>query len=127
MNQFCKANNVLLRPHAKMHKSVDIANYQLNYGGAHGICCQKVSEAELFAKSGIKDILITNQVCDQLKIKRLINISLLGGKIACCVDNFQNVLDIQAAAKIKDAKIGIYVEFECGSQRCGLNSINEIV
>ncbi len=126
MNQFCKANNVLLRPHAKMHKSVDIANYQLNYGGAHGICCQKVSEAELFAKSGIKDILITNQVCDQLKIKRLINISLLGGKIACCVDNFQNVIDIQAAAEIKDAKIGIYVEFECGSQRCGLNSINEI-
>ncbi len=126
MNTFCKANSVLLRPHAKMHKSVDIAKYQLNYGGAHGICCQKVSEAELFAKSGIKDILITNQICDQLKIKRLVNISLLGCKIGCCVDNLQNVLNIQAAAEVKEAFVDIYVEFECGAKRCGLKSVNEI-
>ena len=73
MKAFCKKSNVLLRPHAKMHKSIEIAKYQLKSGGAHGICCQKVSEAEVFAKSGIKDILITNQICDPLKIKRLIN------------------------------------------------------
>ena len=53
-------------------KSVDVANYQLKYGGAHGICCQKISEAEVFAKAGIKDILITNQICDPIKIERLI-------------------------------------------------------
>ena len=62
MKNFVNNNKIKLRPHAKMHKSVDVANYQINYGGAHGICCQKVSEAEVFAKSGIKDILITNQI-----------------------------------------------------------------
>ena len=64
MKEFITNNKVKLRPHAKMHKSVDVANFQINYGGAHGICCQKVSEAEVFARNGIQDILITNQVTD---------------------------------------------------------------
>ena len=62
--------NVMLRAHAKMHKSVDVARQQHEIGGAGGICCQKVSEAEIFARAGIDDILITNQVCDPLKITR---------------------------------------------------------
>ena len=52
--------NVSLRPHAKMHKSIDVARQQLAQGKATGICCQKVSEAEVFARAGISDILITN-------------------------------------------------------------------
>ena len=78
MKKFVIDNNVKLRPHAKMHKSVDVAKYQIEFGGAHGICCQKVSEAEVFAKSGIKDILITNQISNVLKIDRLTRIPLLG-------------------------------------------------
>ena len=39
MKNFILENNVKLRPHAKMHKSIDVANYQINYGGANGICC----------------------------------------------------------------------------------------
>ena len=27
MKNFCKKNKILLRPHAKMHKSVHVANY----------------------------------------------------------------------------------------------------
>ena len=64
MKEFITNNKVKLRPHAKMHKSIDVANFQINNGGAHGICCQKVSEAEVFFRHGIKDILITNQVTD---------------------------------------------------------------
>ena len=40
-------------------------------GGAIGVCCQKVSEAEVFARAGIKDILVSNQVRDPAKIDRL--------------------------------------------------------
>ena len=62
MKNFILENNVKLRPHAKMHKSINVANYQINFGGAHGICCQKVSEAEIFIRGGIQDVLITNPV-----------------------------------------------------------------
>jgi 3-hydroxy-D-aspartate aldolase len=90
MKNFVVNNNVKLRPHAKMHKSFNVANYQIKFGGAHGICCQKVSEAEVFAREGIKDILITNQITDLFKIDRLTNISKADIKIACCVDDEQN-------------------------------------
>ena len=37
-------------------------------GGACGVCCQKVSEAEVFARGGIKDVLVSNQVRDPAKL-----------------------------------------------------------
>src|SRR5689334_2360453 len=44
-----------LRPHAKTHKSPQIARWQLARG-AVGICCAKLGEAEVFADAGITDI-----------------------------------------------------------------------
>ena len=95
MKEFVYNNNIKLRPHAKMHKSIDVAKYQINNGGAHGICCQKVSEAEIFARAGIKDILITNQITDTFKLERLTKMATQDLKIGCCVDNIDNVFDIQ--------------------------------
>jgi 3-hydroxy-D-aspartate aldolase len=45
---------------------------------AVGVCCQKVSEAEVFARGGIKDILVSNQVRDPAKIDRLARLPKLG-------------------------------------------------
>ena len=126
MKEYLKSKKIKLRPHAKMHKSIDVAKYQIKYGGAEGICCQKVSEAEVFARSGIKDILITNQVCDQLKIDRLTKIPYLGCKIGCCVDNRQNILDIQKFANKNNTYIDVYIEFDCGANRCGVKSADDI-
>jgi len=50
-----------VRSHGKAHKSPAIAHRQLA-AGATGICCQKVSEAEIFVEAGITDVLITNQI-----------------------------------------------------------------
>ena len=44
-----------LRPHAKTHKSPDLALIQIARG-AVGICCAKLGEAEVFAEHGIADI-----------------------------------------------------------------------
>ena len=62
MGDYAKAHGMRHRVHAKMHKSVDVAKLQQRLGGAAGVCCQKVSEAKVFARSGIKDILITNEI-----------------------------------------------------------------
>ena len=105
MKNFILENNVKLRPHAKMHKSIDVANYQINYGGAHGICCQKVSEAEIFVRGGIKDILITNQVTDLYKINRLTKMASKELKLGCCVDDAENIINIQRSAEKNNAQI----------------------
>ena len=126
MKNFVVNNNVKLRPHAKMHKSFNVANYQMKFGGADGICCQKVSEAEVFAREGIKDILITNQITDLFKINRLTNISKANIKISCCVDDEQNIININNSAKEKNTSIDLFIEFDCGANRCGLQSHSEI-
>src|SRR5207247_1237124 len=56
-----------LRPHAKTHKSTAIANLQLA-AGAVGVCCQKVSEAEIMVDGGIGDVLISNEVVGAAKV-----------------------------------------------------------
>ena len=71
LRDFVRRQGVRLRAHAKTHKSADIARYQLEHGGACGICCQKVSEAEAFVAEGITDILISNQVTDPRKVERI--------------------------------------------------------
>jgi len=50
-----------LRPHAKTHKSVDIAQRQIA-AGALGVCCAKLGEAEALAEGGIENLLITSPV-----------------------------------------------------------------
>ena len=126
MRSFTHENNIKLRPHAKMHKSVEVAKYQLQYGNASGICCQKLSEAEVFVRSGIKDILITNQITDLKKIDRLCKINRSGSKVTCCVDNIDNLNDINNIASDNNVKIEIFIELECGAQRCGTDNIDDI-
>ena len=99
MAEVIKPYNISLRPHAKMHKSIDVARKQLAQGKTTGICCQKVSEAEVFARAGISDILITNQVCDQVKIERLAGIAALGCRLSVCVDNKANIDALSTEAK----------------------------
>ena len=84
MGEYAKAHGMRHRAHGKMHKSVDVAKLQERLGGAVGVCCQKVSEAEVFARGGIKDILISNQVRDPQKIDRLARLPKLGPRIIVC-------------------------------------------
>ena len=117
--------NVSLRPHAKMHKSIDVARQQLAQGKTTGICCQKVSEAEVFARAGINDILITNQVCDKLKIERLASIAALGCRLSVCVDNKANIDALSAEAKKQNVHIHCLVELDCGAGRCGVENAEQ--
>ena len=80
MGDYAKAHGMRHRVHGKMHKSVDVAQLQVDLGGACGVCCQKVSEAEVFARGGIKDVLVSNQVRDPMKIDRLARMPKLGAR-----------------------------------------------
>ena len=109
-----------LRPHAKTHKSIDIARMQVS-NGAVGVCCQKVSEAEILIHGGITDVLITNQIIGQRKIRRLVELSQYG-KISVCVDDSKNVTDINEMSAQCGTVIKAFVEVDIGSGRCGVNS-----
>lgn len=109
---------LLVRPHGKAHKTPAIAHLQLA-AGAHGICCQKVSEAEVFVQAGIKDVLITNQIVGTRKAARLA--VLAGqGQISVCVDHALQVEQIGHAVRSQDTQLDVLVEIDIGHARCGV-------
>lgn len=107
-------SRIRVRPHAKTHKSADIALRQVAEG-AVGVCCQKVSEAQALIEGGVKDVLVSNEVVGAAKIARLAAIAPKA-RVGVCVDNLQNLRDIAAAG----AKLDVYVELEVGMKRCGI-------
>ncbi|MGR3313801.1 3-hydroxy-D-aspartate aldolase BhcC [Roseovarius indicus] len=127
MGDYAKAHGMRHRVHGKMHKSVDVAKLQIELGGACGVCCQKVSEAEVFVRGGIRDVLVSNQVRDAAKIDRLARMPKLGARVLCCVDDVANVGDLSKAAEAHGTEIECLVEIDCGAGRCGVTTTPEVV
>ena len=127
MGDYAKSKGMRHRVHGKMHKSVDVARLQTELGGACGVCCQKVAEAEVFARGGIKDVLVSNQVRDPAKIDRLARMPKLGARVITCVDDVANVADLSAAAQKYGTEIECLVEIDCGAGRCGVTTTPEVV
>src|SRR2546430_1153159 len=69
MAEFARAAGVRVRPHAKTHKSTAIALRQIALG-AVGQCVQKVGEAEVLVRGGVKDVLGSNQGGGERKLRR---------------------------------------------------------
>lgn len=127
MGDFARTAGVRHRVHGKMHKSVDVALLQEKLGGSCGVCCQKVSEAEVFVRGGIKDVLVSNQVRDPAKIDRLARLPLLGARTLCCVDDIDNVAELSEAARRHGTEIECLVEIDCGAGRCGVTTTAQVL
>ena len=119
MAVFIKQKGIRHRAHAKTHKSADIALYQIEHGGACGVCCQKVAEAEALVAGGVKDVLVSNQVVDAAKIDRLARMAK-DARVLVCVDDLGNIDDLSAAAVKHGVTIECLVEIDCGAGRCGV-------
>lgn len=128
MGDYAKAHGMRHRAHGKMHKSVDVLKLQMELGGAVGVCCQKVSEAEVFARAGVQEILVSNQVRDPGKVDRLAKMpKISSGEVIVCVDDVANVADLSAAAQEHGTKLGVFIEIDCGAGRCGVTTTPAVV
>ncbi|MDO8372885.1 MAG: alanine racemase, partial [Polaromonas sp.] len=94
MAAFAAQHGVMLRPHAKMHKSATLARLQMAHG-AVGVCVQKTSEAEALAALGVNNIYISNEVVSPFKLKRVVAVArelqALGGQLAIAVDSLEGL------------------------------------
>ena len=111
------ARGIRLRPHAKTHKSPIIARRQMDLG-AVGVCCQKVSEAEVMVAGGIDDVLISNEIVGEHKLLRLAALAR-EARIGVCVDDPGNVAEVAAAADRLGVTLLVLVEIDVGARRCG--------
>ncbi len=121
MAAFARQHGVALRPHAKTHKSVDIARLQMAAGAA-GVCCAKMGEAEALAAGGINAILITSPVVTPQAIARLAALHGRIGDLRVVADNPENVAALAAAMKGASRPLPVVVDIDPGIRRTGVSS-----
>jgi len=125
LHQSLAGFKVRVRPHAKSHKCPEIALRQMARG-AVGVCCQKVSEAEAMVEGGVMNVMVSNEVIGAGKIARL---AALGkrARVSVCVDDAQNIADLDAAARAARATLDVLIEVNVGANRCGVNPGQPVV
>ena len=118
MKEWLSGKKTYLRAHFKTPKSTAIARREIEYG-ASGVCCQTLSEAEVLANSGIREVLITNQIVQESKILKMINL-LNFSDVKCLIDNLENAKLISSLAERKQKQMGVLIEVNVGMNRCGI-------
>lgn len=125
MVSFCRRHGVVWRPHAKGHKSPEIARREVA-AGAIGVTCAKLGEAEVMAAGGIRDILIANQLAGPHKVRRLVELAREADPIVT-VDHHEQIEPISAAASAAGLAIRAIIEVDIGLQRAGVSPGDEVV
>jgi 3-hydroxy-D-aspartate aldolase len=140
-----RAHNVALRPHAKTHKSVEIAQRQLA-AGAIGLCCAKLGEAEALvdqlpetwslgeesviasAGSNVRwingrpaSVLITSPVVSAPAIRRLVELHRRA-ELLVIIDHPDNASALAAALEKTDEPLAVLVDIDPGIRRTGVAS-----
>ncbi len=118
MAAFARERGLRLRPHAKMHKSAQIARRQID-AGAVGVCVQKLSEAQALAAQGIDDIYISNEIVDERKLAELATLAAQI-RLAICVDSPVGISRLEHAMRQAGSQIDVFVEIDVGQGRCGV-------
>jgi D-serine deaminase-like pyridoxal phosphate-dependent protein len=109
---------VALRPHAKTHKSPEIARWQLD-AGAVGMCVAKLGEAEVFADAGIPDIRLPYPV-NPINADRVIAL-LDRTRLSIIVDDDEVARGWSEAMTRAGKTLEVLVKVDVGFHRCGIN------
>ncbi|MBB5705520.1 DSD1 family PLP-dependent enzyme [Sphingopyxis panaciterrulae] len=126
MAALAAAHGVALRPHAKTHKSVDIARRQIA-AGARGICCAKIGEAEVMADGGVAGILITSPVAAPRAIERLAALAVRTEGLMAVVDHPAVADRTAAALAAAGATLDVAIDIDPGIARTGVASADKAV
>lgn len=124
MAAHCQKHGLTLRPHAKTHKSAEIARRQIA-AGAVGICCAKLGEAEVLAAEGIPNILLTSPIVTPFAIERLMALNALLPDLLVAVDNPENASALAKAADAAGKPLQIIMDLDVGLHRTGIRPGDE--
>lgn len=117
MAEFMQARGKQWRPHQKCHKTPAIALEQIR-AGAIGVTCAKVSEAEVMAAAGVRDILIANMVVGPRKWERVAALCRWAEPIVAC-DHFAQVEPLAAVCRQRGVNCRVIIEVNIGLDRVG--------
>ncbi len=108
-----------LRPHVKTHKIPELARLAIAYG-ACGITVAKVSEAEVMADGGIRDIFIAYPLVGDFRIRRAGELSQRI-RLILAVDSLAGAQAISAHAIRTGTVFEVRLEVDTGLKRTGIS------
>lgn len=118
MQGFAARHDLVVRPHVKTHKCVEIGRRQVE-AGAVGITAGNVGEAEVFAAAGFDDIFLAYPVwpggTKGARIRRLAEST----RLRVGVDNIAAIEAIAEAMGDEPGRLHVMIEIDCGARRSG--------
>lgn len=119
MTDQTRTTGINLRPHVKIHKSVDVAKRQIAQG-AIGLTVATVAEAELMSGAGIKHVLWTKQPASVNNIARAVALSKADPTFMFVVDDPIVLKWVEDAAAAHDVRLRLAVSVFAGLNRQGI-------
>jgi D-serine deaminase-like pyridoxal phosphate-dependent protein len=112
------ARGVALRPHAKTHKTVEVARLQLEHG-AVGLTVAKPSEGLALLPSGVDDVFVAYPIVGPTRTAQFL---ALAAKVhaSSTVDHLDAATALSAAAVDARQTIDVLVDVDSGLRRTGL-------
>jgi len=121
-----RGRDVSVRPHLKTVKSPELAHILLQ-AGAIGGCVAKVSEAEVMARAGIEDLLITSEIVGKPKLARLVSLVQAYPKVKVVVDSLTGVQVLNQAMQDAELHANVLLDVNVGQNRCGVSPGQEAI
>lgn len=118
MAAYVKGAGRAFRPHAKTHKSPDIAKYLIARGAAGG-CAAKLSEAEALAAGGVTGLLVTSAVIGVDKIRRAVDLARRRPETIFSLDDAANAAQLNEAAAAARIRLNVAIDLWVG-RRTGI-------
>jgi D-serine deaminase-like pyridoxal phosphate-dependent protein len=112
------AHGIGLRPHAKTHKSADIARLQIA-AGALGVCVAKIGEAEALHGAGVDDLLITSPLVTDGHIRRALSLRRASASLIVTIDAEAPLRALSEAFKGHSIEIDVLIDVDIGLHRTG--------
>ena len=122
MQAAASARHLQLRPHAKTHKSLEMAKRQIA-GGAAGICCAKLGEAEIFAAAGIENIRLPYPL-NPVNAERVVDL-LDRTRLSFIVDHWDVARGWSDRMAREGCAVDVLVKVDSGFHRCGIDPSQE--
>lgn len=116
-----KKTGINLRPHVKVHKSVDVSKRQIALG-AIGLTTATIAESELMSDAGIKGVLWTKQPAGKNNISRAIGLTKRDPSFMFVVDDPLIADWVEDAASAAKVKCRIAVAVFAGMTRQGIEN-----
>lgn len=114
---------VALRPHAKTHKSVEVAALQLDAGAA-GLTVATLREAEAFAEGGCTDLFVAYPLWAGGGRARRLRTLHEGVRLRVGVDNIDSAETLAMAVKDVQPPLEVLIEVDSGGSRTGVSVDN---